>query len=81
MSESKETSMKMFNPVSVIGRGAYAKVILARYKLDDKLYAIKILKKHLILEKHQEKQIMMEKDILSKIDHPFLVRLKMSFQD
>lgn len=53
MSESKETSMKMFNPVSVIGRGAYAKVILARYKLDDKLYAIKILKKHLILEKHQ----------------------------
>ena len=49
MSENKEASIKQFQPVSVIGRGAYAKVILARYLVDDKLYAIKILKKHHIL--------------------------------
>ena len=73
--------MKLFKPVSVIGRGAYAKVVLARYVNDNKLYAVKILKKQHILEKHQEKQILMEKEILAHIDHSFLVKLKMSFQD
>ena len=40
-----------------------------------------MLKKIYIMEKNQERQIMMEKQILAKIDHPFLVKLKMSFQD
>lgn len=71
----------MFDVISVIGRGAYAKVLLARCLLDDSLCAIKVLKKKYILEKNQEKQIMTEKEILSKIEHPFLVKLKMSFQD
>ena len=77
----KEISMKHFRPISVIGRGAYAKVVLARSIQDNKLYALKILKKQYILEKNQEKQILMEKEILAHIDHPFLVKLKMSFQD
>ena len=73
--------MKSFSTIAVIGRGAYAKVVLARHLGDNKLYAIKMLKKIYILEKNQERQIMMEKQILSKIDHPFLVKCKMSFQD
>ena len=71
----------MFAPISVIGRGAYAKVVLARYLLDHKLYAVKILKKHFIASKNQQKQIMMEKQILAEINHPFLVKLKKTFQD
>ena len=53
MSLQKETSMKMFHPVSVIGRGAYAKVLLVRSLVDEQLYAIKTLKKKFILQKHQ----------------------------
>ena len=73
--------MKSFNIIAVIGRGAYAKVVLARHLGDNALYAVKMLKKIYIMEKNQERQIMMEKQILAKIDHPFLVKLKMSFQD
>ena len=53
--------MKLFKTVSVIGRGAYAKVVLARYIEDGKLYAVKMLKKQLIIDKKQERQILMEK--------------------
>ena len=67
MAENKDVSIKQFDIVSVIGRGAYAKVLLARYLADDCLYAVKVLKKQYILEKNQEKQIMTEKQILSKI--------------
>jgi len=67
--------------LSVIGKGTYAKVLLVRSKQDKHVYAMKILKKKYILEKNQQKNIMTEKAILSHFDHPFLVKLKASFQD
>lgn len=73
--------LKDFVIISVIGKGTYAKVLLVRHSTDNQLYALKILKKKYILEKNQERHIMTEKQILSAIEHPFLVKLKMSFQD
>jgi len=75
------TSMKDFSILSVIGKGTYAKVLLVRHLKDNQLYALKVLKKKYILEKNQEKHIMTEKQILAAIEHPFLVRMKLSFQD
>lgn len=74
-------SLKDFVTISVIGKGTYAKVLLVRHLKDNNLYALKVLKKKYILEKNQERHIMTEKQILSAIEHPFLVKLKMSFQD
>lgn len=56
-------------------------MLLVRNKKDKHVYAMKVLKKKYIIEKNQEKNIMTEKAILSHIDHPFLVKLKASFQD
>lgn len=74
-------SVDDFFMLSQIGKGTYAKVILVRYKVDNKLYALKMLKKKYIIEKNQEGHIMTEKAILAKIDHPFLIKLYWSFQD
>ena len=74
-------SIKDFSALSVIGKGTYAKVLLVRHLKDNQLYALKVLKKKYILEKNQEKHIMTEKEILAQIEHAFLVRMKMSFQD
>jgi len=41
--------MKAFSTIAVIGRGSYAKVVLARHLGDNRLYAIKMLKKIYIL--------------------------------
>lgn len=60
---------------SVIGKGTYAKVCLVTRKKDEKLFALKILKKKYIIEKGQENHIMTEKQILADISHPFLVKL------
>lgn len=46
-------SMEDFSPLSVIGRGTYAKVLLVRSKVDKMVYAMKVLKKKYILEKNQ----------------------------
>lgn len=78
---SSNPSLKEFVTISVIGKGTYAKVLLVRHLKDNHLYALKVLKKKYILEKNQERHIMTEKQILSAIEHPFLVKLKMSFQD
>lgn len=70
-----------FAMLSVIGKGSYAKVILVRKKEDGKLYAIKSMKKKYIEKKNQVKRVMMERDILTKIDHQFLIKIQSAFQD
>lgn len=74
-------SVDDFHFNSVIGKGTYAKVCLVTRKKDEKLFALKILKKKYILEKGQEQHIMTEKQILADISHPFLVKLEASFHD
>jgi serine/threonine protein kinase len=46
-------SIEDFSLLSVIGKGTYAKVILVRYKKNDEVYAMKVLKKKYIAEKKQ----------------------------
>lgn len=70
-----------YKSISVIGKGTYAKVLLVRSNSDKQVYAMKVLKKKYIVEKHQEKNIMTEKAILVELNHPFLVKLKECFQD
>ena len=56
-----------YNLLSVIGKGTYAKVLLVRCKKDNKVYAMKVLKKKHIMEKNQENNIITEKNILAHI--------------
>mgnify|MGYP001443672416 CR=1 FL=1 len=47
--------------LSVIGKGSYAKVILVRKKTNEKLYALKSMKKKYIQKKKHENKILLEK--------------------
>lgn len=74
-------SVDDFESISTIGQGSYAKVLLVE-KIDNKqLYAMKILKKEKIEKKKQGKFIQRERDVLIKIDHPFLIKFFYSFQN
>jgi len=44
-SKNKTINIKSFNTISVIGKGAYAKVILVKKISNGKYYAMKVLKK------------------------------------
>jgi protein-serine/threonine kinase len=69
-----------FEQLKVIGRGTFGKVILARYKEDNALYALKILKKEHILKTKNLINIKNEKRLLEKIDCSFIIKLRFTFQ-
>ena len=55
MEPGVQLSLDKFNMLSVIGKGSYAKVVLVKKKgeEDDKVYAMKILKKKYIEKRKQ----------------------------
>jgi serum/glucocorticoid-regulated kinase 2 len=72
--------LDQYTMLSVIGKGSYAKVFLVRKKENGKLFALKSMKKKYIEKKKQERRVAVEKEILVKIKHPFLVAMSSSFQ-
>jgi serine/threonine protein kinase len=53
--------------------GSFGRVRLAKHKTSSKYWAIKILKKAEIIKLKQVDHIMNETNILSSIEHPFIV--------
>ena len=69
-----------FEVLKVVGRGAFAKVYQVRKKGTSEIYAMKVMRKDKIMEKNHAEYMKAERDILTKIDHPFIVQLRYSFQ-
>jgi serine/threonine protein kinase len=58
MSKVDCVTLENFEQLSVIGKGSYAKVVLAKKKGGERLYAMKILKKKHIQKTKQQGQVM-----------------------
>lgn len=80
-SKSKQTVTKDdFELLTVIGKGSFGKVMQVRKKDDGKIYAMKVLRKDTIIARKQVTHTKSEKNILMKIQHPFIVNLNYAFQ-
>ncbi|XP_055375518.1 RAC serine/threonine-protein kinase isoform X1 [Condylostylus longicornis] len=76
----KKVTLDAFEFLKVLGKGTFGKVILCREKSTAKLYAIKILKKEVIIAKDEVTHTLTESRVLQTTNHPFLISLKYSFQ-
>jgi len=78
--KKRGVSTKDFQILCVIGMGAYGKVLQVKNKTNRKVYAMKVISKKLLQKKNHIAYMQAERDIMTKVDHPFVVGLKCSFQ-
>lgn len=78
---NEKLTINSFTLMCVIGKGSYAEVILARKKDTGTIYALKILKKKKIEQRNQREHVRTERNILTEMNHPFLIKMAYAFQN
>ncbi|XP_048341134.1 RAC-gamma serine/threonine-protein kinase [Sphaerodactylus townsendi] len=68
----KRKTMNDFDYLKLLGKGTFGKVILVREKASGKYYAMKILKKEVIIAKDEVAHTLTESRVLKNTRHPFL---------
>jgi len=78
--EKEEVGPRDFKFLTMLGAGDVGKVYLARKRGTKDLFAVKILQKKEMVQRKKVKRVLVEREILSIVDHPFIVSLHWSFQ-
>ena len=76
----KKLNLEDFEIISVLGKGAFGKVYLTVLKDTGEKFAIKAIRKDVLIETDQIEATKLERDILLKCKHPFLVGMDYVFQ-
>jgi serine/threonine kinase 38 len=77
----KKLTIFDYEPLTIIGKGAFGEVRVCREKSTGDIVAIKKLKKDEMIKKNQVIHVRTEKEILKTLNCPYIVKLRASFQD
>eukprot|EP00030_Apusomonadida_sp_AF-17_P000643 a175486_287.p1 GENE.a175486_287~~a175486_287.p1 ORF type:complete len:475 (-),score=239.81 a175486_287:1-1392(-) len=77
---SDKLTVESFDLLKVLGKGSFGKVMLVSKKDTGCLYAMKVLSKDAIIQRDEVEHTRAEQRVLGRINHPFIVGLKFSFQ-
>uniref|UniRef100_A0AAQ4PLL5 non-specific serine/threonine protein kinase n=1 Tax=Gasterosteus aculeatus aculeatus TaxID=481459 RepID=A0AAQ4PLL5_GASAC len=75
-----KSNMSDFDYLKLLGKGTFGKVILVKEKATGMYYAMKILRKEVIIAKDEVAHTVTESRVLQNTRHPFLTTLKYAFQ-
>ena len=79
--ELDANSIEDFELMDMLGVGTFAHVRLCQHKATGQHFAIKVHRKHDVVRLRQVEHVLSEKNVLSTLNHPFIVRMPASFQD
>ena len=77
----EKQSIHDYESIAIIGRGAFGEVHVCREKKTDKIYAVKKIKKNILILKNQIIHVLNEQIFMSRAKSPWIVELKASFQE
>lgn len=63
----------------MLGRGTYGRVLQVQHKASSEIYAMKVFDKAQLVKQKQVSYTRVERDIMTRLKHPFLVDLKFCF--
>ena len=78
--KAQSIGLEDFEVMKVVGQGAFGKVFQVKKKGTSEIYAMKVMRKDKIMEKNHAEYMKAERDILTMIQHPFVIQLRYSFQ-
>jgi len=70
-----------FEPLTIIGRGAFGEVRIVKERTTSKIMAMKKLKKAEMMRRGQVEHVKAERNVLAEVHSPYVVKLYYSFQD
>lgn len=79
--KNESAKLEDFEIVRIVGKGTFGKVFQVKHTKTGKIYAMKCIRKDVVLENEQMDSLKLEKDILYNIDHPFIVGMEYVFQN
>ena len=74
-------SLEDFKLIKIVGKGTFGKVFQCQHIKTKKIYAMKCIRKDVVLENDSMQSLELEKEILYEIDHPFIVSMDYVFQN
>ncbi|KAL6453233.1 YPK2 Serine/threonine-protein kinase YPK2/YKR2 [Candida maltosa Xu316] len=76
----KKLSIEDFDLLKLLGKGSFGKVMQVVKKDTKQIYALKVLRKQHIVSRSEVTHTLAERTVLARINNPFIVPLKFSFQ-
>jgi protein kinase A len=77
----KQRTLNDYTVFRTLGTGSFGRVLLTKEHDSEKYYAIKVIKKAIVIKLKQVEHTTNEKNILSCIECPFVISLNTYFQD
>ncbi|CAD8205925.1 unnamed protein product [Paramecium octaurelia] len=77
---SSRVCLKDFEFIRCIGMGGFSKVYMVREKRSGQFYAMKLIEKNSIISQNKQIIIQNERDIMSNLNHPFIVKIQYAFE-
>ncbi|CAD8198047.1 unnamed protein product [Paramecium pentaurelia] len=78
--QTSKVSLKDFIFVKCIGVGGFSRVYMVKKKSNGRFYAMKLIDKEFILQHKKQGIVQNERDIMTVLDHPFIIKLEYAFE-